>query len=319
MSICLLDGDHKMNVYLRTTRVDPIIGSAGAEPAEADLIFRPGRIEDAEQCGLICYEAFKNIADYHNFPPDFPSPAVASELMAYMLSKPAIYSVVAELDGRTVGSNFLWENEAIAGIGPITVSPEVQNDRIGRRLMEEVLERAKQQGFSGVRLVQAAYHNRSLALYTKLGFIAREPLSVMQGPPPRFELPGYEVRPATLNDVAEASRLSLAVHGHTRERELVDAIHQGTATVVIHNGRLSGYATLIGFFGHAVAESNNDLKALIGAATIFSGPGFMVPTRNSALFRWCLENGLRVVQPFTLMTMGLYNEPAGAYLPSILY
>lgn len=45
----------------------------------------------------------------------------------------------------------------------------------------------------------------------------------------------------------------------------------------------------------------------------------LVPTRNAALFRWCLENGLRVVQPMTLMTIGLYNEPAGAYLPSILF
>jgi hypothetical protein len=26
-----------------------------------------------------------------------------------------------------------------------------------------------------------------------------------------------------------------------------------------------------------------------------------------------------VVQPMTLMTMGLYNEPAGAWLPSIIF
>jgi hypothetical protein len=26
-----------------------------------------------------------------------------------------------------------------------------------------------------------------------------------------------------------------------------------------------------------------------------------------------------VVEPMTLMTVGLYNEPAGAFLPSILY
>jgi Plasmid pRiA4b ORF-3-like protein len=42
-------------------------------------------------------------------------------------------------------------------------------------------------------------------------------------------------------------------------------------------------------------------------------------TRHSDLFRWCLENGLRVVEPMTLMTSGLYNEPAGAYLPSVLF
>jgi hypothetical protein len=45
----------------------------------------------------------------------------------------------------------------------------------------------------------------------------------------------------------------------------------------------------------------------------------IVPTRNAELFRWCLEKGLRVVQPLTLMTVGLYNEPQGAYMPSILY
>jgi len=28
---------------------------------------------------------------------------------------------------------------------------------------------------------------------------------------------------------------------------------------------------------------------------------------------------LRVVQPNTLMSMGLYNEPSGAWIPSILY
>lgn len=40
---------------------------------------------------------------------------------------------------------------------------------------------------------------------------------------------------------------------------------------------------------------------------------------DGALFQWCLEHDLQVVQPMTLMTVGLYNEPAGAYLPSILY
>ena len=64
---------------------------------------------------------------------------------------------------------------------------------------------------------------------------------------------------------------------------------------------------------------DTDLQALIGAAESFGGPGILVPARNAELFRWCLENGLRVVEPMTLMTLGLYNEPAGAYLPSILF
>jgi hypothetical protein len=39
---------------------------------------------------------------------------------------------------------------------------------------------------------------------------------------------------------------------------------------------------------------------------------------NAELFRWCLEHRLRVVQPLTLMSIGLYIQPSGAFLPSIL-
>ena len=52
---------------------------------------------------------------------------------------------------------------------------------------------------------------------------------------------------------------------------------------------------------------------------VFVGLGILVPSRNAELLRWCLEHGLRIVQQSTLMTTGLYNEPAGAYLPSILF
>jgi hypothetical protein len=91
------------------------------------------------------------------------------------------------------------------------------------------------------------------------------------------------------------------------------------ATVVEHDGRITGYATALAFFGHAVGKSNTDLKALIGAAPAFGGSGFLLPTRNAELLRWCLNRGLHIVQPFTLMSMGLYNEPQGTFLPSIAF
>jgi predicted N-acetyltransferase YhbS len=289
------------------------------EDVSMNLRLRAGRPDDAEVCGSICFEAFSAIADQHNFPRDFPDSATASQLISFLLSRDFIHSVVAEVDGRIVGSNFLWESANIAGVGPITVDPEVQNIAVGRRLMEHVLQRARKQGFAGVRLVQAAYHNRSLSLYTKLGFDTREPLSTIQGTPLGLELPGYRVRPAAEGDVEECNQLCFKIHGHERGRELREAIGQGMATLVEHNGRITGYATLIGFFGHAVGEGNEDLKALIGAAQAFPGPGFLLPTRNSELLRWCLANGLRVVQPLTLMSLGLYSEPTGAFLPSIVY
>lgn len=284
-----------------------------------NLVFRSGTAGDATACGTICYEAFKAIAEQHNFPPDFPSADVAVGLLSEILARSDVYSVVAELDGQVVGSNFLWEGDTIAGVGPITVVPTAQNVTIGRQMMESVLHRANAQRHIGVRLVQVAYHNRSLSMYTKLEFQAREPLSTLQGPPLQFELPSYRVRHATLDDLAMCDALCRTVHGHDRHGELSHAIADGTATVVEHSGGITGYATDIGFFGHAVGRTNEELKALIGAASAFTGPGFLLPTRNTELFQWCLGHGLRVVQPMTLMSLGLYQKPAGSFLPSILY
>jgi hypothetical protein len=236
-----------------------------------------------------------------------------------MFSHPGFYCVVAESGGRILGSNCLDERSAIAGVGPITIDPEVQNKGVGRALMEAVLARSAERGCQGTRLLQAAFHNRSLSLYTKLGFDTREPISAMQGPPIKSPTPGYSVRPARVSDLEECNRLCRSVHGHDRSGELRDAIEQRTAVVAEGERRIVAYATVIGSFGHMVGESNNDVQALIANADAFLGPGILVPTRNAGLFRWCLENGLRVVQPMTLMTVGFYNEPAGAYLPSILY
>jgi predicted N-acetyltransferase YhbS len=283
------------------------------------LHLRAATPADAAPAGRICYDAFKAIAEQHGFPPDFPSPEVATGLMQELVSRSDVHALIAEMSGRVAGSNFLWEREAVAGVGPITVDPALQNGAIGRQLMEAVLRRAQQQGFRAVRLVQSAYHARSLSLYTKLGFVALQQLAVMQGKAIGTHVAGQDVRPAREADLQAASEVCRQVHGHTRAQELLDAIRKGTAIVVERERRITGYATDIGFFGHAVAETTEDLKTLVAAAKAFSGPGFMVPVRNTPLFRWCLERGLRVVQPMTLMSIGDYREPRGAFLPSVLY
>ena len=283
------------------------------------LILRAASLADATPAGVICHAAFKTIAERHAFPPDFPDAESAMGLLAHLISRPDTYSVVAELDDRVVGSNFLWKDDSVGGVGPITVDPAVQNNRVGRQLMDAVLEHARLQGIAAVRLVQAAYHSRSLSLYTRLGFDVREPLALMQGHAIRAHSESGTVRPAAQADVAAANDLCLRVHGHTRSGALRDAIEQGTAAIVVRDGRLTGYTSGIGFFGYAVAETVADLQALISAAPSIAGPGFLLPMRNAQLMRWCLEHGLRVIQPMTLMTMGPYDEPRGAFLPSILY
>lgn len=283
-----------------------------------NFTLRPIQPADAAAAGAICHRAFETIARAHNFPPDFPHAQVATGLLASLAGRADVWGVVAEQDGQVAGSNFLWKGE-VAGVGPITIDPALQNAGIGRALMQAVLAHAREQGLPAVRLVQAGYHARSLSLYAKLGFIPREPLAVMQGRPLAGSMPGHTVRLATAADADAARALCRRVHGHARTGEFLEAVGRSAATVVEKDGRIVGYATEVAFFGHAVGETNEALQALVLAAREFGGPGFMVPVRNAPLFRWCLEQGLRVVQPMTLMTMGLYNEPQGAYLPSVLF
>lgn len=272
---------------------------------------------DATNCGDICHAAFVEISSRHGFAPDFPDANIARELMAQLFSTPGFYAVVAEVNGEIIASNVMWEADSIAAIGPITVSPQVQNGSIGKRLMLNVIARAHELKKPGVRLVQSGYHSRSLSLYAKLGFIVREPLAVMQGAPPRIASEGRALRRAAVADLSACNQLCFEVHGYSRGAELAGAIQQGTATLVERAERIVGYATTIGFFGHAVAETNEDLEFLIGSAEALSGPGILVPMRNDSLFRWCLDHGLRVGYTMNLMSTGLYNEPGGPWLPSV--
>src|SRR6185312_4730479 len=138
--------------------------------ANASISLRRAEAKDIAPCGLICYEAFRAIAEKHGFPPDVPNPEVGEMIVGMMFGNPGFYCVVAESNGRVVGSNCLDERNVISGIGPITVDPKTQNGGIGRKLMEAVITRSDERNFPGVRLVQAGYHMRSLSLYTKLGF-----------------------------------------------------------------------------------------------------------------------------------------------------
>lgn len=289
------------------------------ERAAAGLTLREATPEDVEFCGRIFYDAFKSIASRHNLPVEPGSPEFTRFAVAGMLANDGITGLVAERAGEVLGSAFVDERGVVAGVGPVTVDPAAQDDGVGRALIEAVLRRERDRGAVAVRLVQTAYHYRSLALYAKLGFIVREPLSVLQGTPPALHIPGIGVRPAAEPDLPACGELCVRVHGHDRNRELRDAIAAGTARVAERPGRICGYATGFGYGWHAVAETNEDLIALIGSAEQFMGLGILVPSRNDQLLGWCLAHGLRIVQQSTLMTIGLYNEPASAYLPSIVY
>lgn len=279
---------------------------------------RPVQAADIRRCGEIMYLAFKTIAEQHNFPPDFPNADVTSDVLGMLNGAPVFDGFVLEAGGSISGSIFVSRRSSVGGISIVTVDPESQNRSIGRQLMQAGMSHLSDEGHTRQQLIQAGYHSRSLCLYAKLGFIATELLSTMVGEPTINSIPGREVRPANQEDADACNALCTQVHGFDRSGEVYGAIEQGTAMVVESDHGISGYSTGVSFIGHAVGESNEDLKALISATKEITNPGIMIPTTNGELFRWCLDNGLRVNQQLTLMDTQPSGSPNGVYWPGIL-
>ena len=114
-----------------------------------------------------------------------------------------------------------------------------------------------------MRLLQTAYHNPSLALYASLWFQIREAISTMLSKPIREDILGRIVRAAVGFDVEKCDAICEAVPGHDRDVKLETVPKQGTAKVVVHGERITGYTTGISFYNHSVGLNNDDLKALI--------------------------------------------------------
>jgi predicted N-acetyltransferase YhbS len=289
--------------------------------ASAELVtLREAQPADLEACAQICYDAFGAIHDHHRFPRDFPALEAAMGMLDAWISHPGVWGVVAQMDGRIVGSNFLDERDPVRGVGPITVAPEGQNAGVGRRLMDAVLDRGE--GARGIRLVQDGFHMRSLSLYSKLGFDVTAACVVMNGTPLDGPATGAEVRPLTEDDLEECAALCKKVHGFDRTGALRDAVRAFAPLAAVRDGRIVGYATTLTFWpmAHGVAEREEDMRALLlGAAASLDQPLALLVPLQSGLFRWCLDQGLRGVKPMNVMARGEYQEPRGSWFPSVLY
>jgi hypothetical protein len=189
-------------------------------------------------------------------------------------------------------------------------------------LMDAALDQARKNNHDQIRLVQSPSHIRSFVLYTKSGFTLREPLFLMQGLPLKGSASTSSIGVRLVQDEGDISlcnEFCKSVIGFTREMELRQAKDQGVATMVERDGAISGYAAGIGIMCHAVAKSNEDLKALIANASAFSGPGFFAPARNREVISWLLESGFQIGWPANLMTIGPYQEPLTPFIPSLAY
>lgn len=280
----------------------------------------PAELQQVSELGRIGFEAFKDVQDRHHFAPEFPSVAVASNVIGMLVQRQDFSSGAALVDGEVVGSNFLSLMDPVAGVGPITVDLAFQGQGIGRALMKEVIAYARGNHIESVRLQQDAFNMASLSLYASLGLEVKAAVALMQAQP-AVEAEG-SVRPVTEADLPAIEELSTRIYKTSRRNEVAAAAQFGFSPLLRERqGRLTGYV-ILGRFGHGVAETQEDALTLVGEAARRLPPEvalFFCPLSEASLYRKALKAGCRVIKVTNYMALGPDEPSDEVWLPSVLY
>ncbi len=278
----------------------------------------PATEEEIPTLSRICHEAFSELHDRFGIERDIADAAVGEMIISQVVKRPDYTGVMALLDGKVVGSNFLVQADEVAGVGPITVDPAVQSKGIGRALMQWVIDEARRREIRQTRLFQEALNTTSLSLYTSLGFDWRDSAALMQALPAEEEDP--TVRPVTTEDLPAVAELSRSAYGFSRAGDAARLIEwQVPGFVRVLDGRPVGYhfATL---FGHAGAIDDEILIGLASqAARHLPAPlaRYICPMGRLGFYRKALAAGHRTVKMLSYMSLGEYIAPDGPHFPSI--
>lgn len=280
---------------------------------------RPIVLEDASVVGEIMACAFNDVFQRHGFPPPFPSIEAGRHLAALYAVYSETQGLVAERNGRIVGSGFVHVRGDKAGIGPVTVDPEAQGSGAGRAIMYRLLEESR--ACSSVRLTQDAFNNVSFSLYSKLGFVPRDVVLALAAQEPRPQAVANEgkVRLMTAADLDGVAVLDTRVTGLARRCDLDLLLGFGPHLVCERANRIVGYLCRlsigdVSYLGPAAAEEPDDLKSLLYHAAQMPGrraARIGLHASQPELVQYAMESGYAVVNLSTYMVRGDWQPPNG--------
>lgn len=221
--------------------------------------------------------------------------------------------VVAERDGKVLGTAMSWQwGASHATLGLVIVSPELQGQRIGNRMMEALLDRLATRNV----LLHATVAGRGL--YERLGFAATGEVAQHQGVlaawPALEEVHGDSLRPPAPADIDSLIAIDARGAGMPRG-ELLCRLFAQEKTVVLERGnRAVGFAVLRRFGrGHAVgpvaAPDLDAARLLIAECCRHAGGLLRIDVHaTSGLPPWLESLGLSRTGGGTVMVRGRVPE-----------
>lgn len=220
------------------------------------------------------------------------------------------HGLVATSAGEVVAMGMWWPyGENHATVGMIIVSPDHQGGGLGRRLMQGLLEQAKDRSL----MLNATAAGRPL--YERLGFVPCGEIVQHHGEVLDVAFPaltaGTTLRPATAADAPEIGRLDQAASGLPRGRLLASLLELGECIILERDGRAAGFSMLRAFgrglvIGPVAAESDGDAQALVAYWLQGRRGQFMrIDIRaGSPLAEWLTRHGLKPASHVAAMVRG---------------
>ena len=141
-------------------------------------LLRPARIEDYEELNLISRQVCALHASWGNgIAVDYPYPM---DYFTECLQEERLY--IAQKDHRIVGymNFYFWTaggpsaaRRNMVSIDDIGVDEDFRNQGIGKRMMQDLCELARERGCAAVNLYVDAPNENAIAFYEKCGFYIR--------------------------------------------------------------------------------------------------------------------------------------------------
>lgn len=234
-----------VEAHIRKRQAKAAASGAAAAAEEDDVIIRAPTAEDTEAVALQTHDSFNNWNKSVGLPPEFPTMDLTRWVIGDCIANDLALIAVSKSTGEVLGSVFNYEVDIEGGAvscGPWSAKWGSLQQGTGRKLVESIVATSIRHGAKSIRLIQIQANLTSLSLYTSLGFVIREPLTVWAGMLRKDALDAaiaegvaldYTVRPMLESDVPACDALHRDALGITRKNTLINDVREDTRAKIV--------------------------------------------------------------------------------------
>ena len=190
----------------------------------------------------------------------------------FATTQPACRPIVAEVDGRIIGTGVGTANGAVGWVGTIWVEPEHRGAGLGRALTQAVIYGLQAAGCRTLLLVAT---EQGGPLYERMGFTLQTRYRILEAPGlATDEPPDDAVRPFAPADLDAILALDHAATGEDRGHVIRRFVSRETTKVLAVEGEVRGFVIRAPWGGGAtVAIKPDDAMRILEARRRASGAG----------------------------------------------